>query len=79
MEQLKPNLISDRDYHSTYASASSGDMKAQTKLGYMYRDGDGGERDGDKAVEWLAKFFISVITLIKERKRSLSSWVSGLR
>lgn len=55
MEQLKPNLISDRDYHSTYASASSGDMKAQTKLGYMYRDGDGVERDGDKAVEWLTK------------------------
>jgi len=55
MEELKSTSVSDRDHHPLYASASSGDMEAQTELGYMYRDGDGVERDGDKAVEWLTK------------------------
>jgi len=55
MEELKSNLASDLDFNPVYASACSGDVDAQIKLGKMYRDGDGIEKDGDKAVEWLAK------------------------
>lgn len=55
MEELKSNSFSGRDYNPVYASASSGDIKAQVKLGCMYRDGDGVDKDGNKAVEWLTK------------------------
>lgn len=55
MEEFKSNLVSGRDYNPVYASASSGDVDAQIKLGKMYRDGDGVEKDGKKAVEWLTK------------------------
>ncbi|EGT0664760.1 TPA: tetratricopeptide repeat protein [Citrobacter werkmanii] len=55
MEELKSNSVSDRDYNSVYASASSGDIDAQIKLGKMYRDGNSVEKDGKKAVEWLTK------------------------
>lgn len=55
MEELKSNSFSDRDYNHVYASASSGDIEAQNKLGCMYRDGDRVEQDGNKAVEWLTK------------------------
>lgn len=55
MEELKSNSISNRDYNPFYASASSGDVDAQIKLGKMYRDGDGVEKDGKKAVEWLTR------------------------
>ncbi|MGK9173271.1 sel1 repeat family protein [Yokenella regensburgei] len=55
MEELKSNSVSGRDYNPVYASASSGDVEAQIKLGKMYRDGDGVEKDGKKAVEWLTK------------------------
>ncbi len=55
MEELKSNSVSDRDYNPVYASAASGDVDAQIKLGKMYRDGNGIEKDGKKAVEWLTK------------------------
>lgn len=55
MEEFKSNSVSGRDYNPVYASASSGDVDAQIKLGKMYRDGDGVEKDGKKAVEWLTK------------------------
>lgn len=55
MEELKLNSVSDSDYNQVYASASSGDIEAQNKLGCMYRDGDRVEQDGNKAVEWLTK------------------------
>ncbi len=55
MKELKSNSVSGRDYNSVYASASSGDVDAQIKLGKMYRDGDGVEKDGKKAVEWLTR------------------------
>ncbi len=55
MEELKSNSVSGRDYNPVYASASSGDVDAQIKLGKMYRDGDGVEKDGKKAVEWLTR------------------------
>jgi len=55
MEELKSNSVSGRDYNPVYASASSGDIKAQIELGCMYRDGDRVEQDGNKAVEWLTK------------------------
>ncbi|POU72587.1 hypothetical protein C3387_14150 [Leclercia sp. LSNIH6] len=55
MEELKSNSVSDRDCNLVYASASSGDVDAQIKLGKMYRDGDGVEKDGKKAVEWLTR------------------------
>ena len=34
---------------------TSGNIDAQIKLGKMYRDGDGVEKDGASAVEWLTK------------------------
>ncbi len=55
MEELKSNSVSGRDYNIVYASASSGNVDAQLALGRKYRDGDGVEQDGDKAVEWLTK------------------------
>ncbi|MBZ3799288.1 SEL1-like repeat protein [Leclercia adecarboxylata] len=55
MEELKSYSVSDRDYNPVYASAASGDVDAQIKLGKMYRDGNGIEKDGKKAVEWLTK------------------------
>lgn len=55
MEELKSNSVSGRDYNPVYASASSGDVDAQIKLGKMYRDGKGVEKDGKKAVEWLTR------------------------
>ncbi len=55
MEELKSNSVSGRDYNHVYASASSGDIKAQILLGRMYRDGDGVEKNASKAVEWLTK------------------------
>ena len=55
MEELKSNSVSDRDYHPLYAPASAGDIDAQIELGLKYRDGDGVEQDGNKAVEWLTK------------------------
>lgn len=55
MEELNSNSISDRDYNSIYASASSGNIKDQIKLGFMYREGDGVEKDGNKAMEWFTR------------------------
>ncbi|HDX4050349.1 TPA: SEL1-like repeat protein [Enterobacter soli] len=55
MEELKSNSVSCRDYHPLYAPASAGDIDAQIELGLKYRDGNGVEQDGNKAVEWLTK------------------------
>ncbi|HBS0578034.1 TPA: SEL1-like repeat protein [Klebsiella pneumoniae] len=55
MEELKSNSVSDRDHHSLFASASSGDIDAQISLGQKYRVGDGVDKDGNKAVEWMTK------------------------
>ena len=55
MDHPNSNSFSGSVSHPLYASASSGNMESQIGLGRKYRDGDGVEQDGDKAVEWLTK------------------------
>lgn len=61
ISDLNPAAMADSlalaasDFQTLTAAAQKGDVKAQAKLGYMYRNGENVPRDDHEAFKWMSK------------------------